>query len=147
MEATSDPGRQRSSSATKRSIGPADYAYFRRKLQARLPVLRAAIQNALLRGDSEQHTQIAGQVHDAEEDALADLLVDVNLAEISRDVQEVRDIDAAQRRILLGTYGSCVDCEEPIDWARQDAYPTAKRCLSCQQQYERTRVSASTPSL
>jgi DnaK suppressor protein len=39
----------------------------------------------LLRSDRERYADIAGQVHDAEEEAIADLLVDVSLAEITRE--------------------------------------------------------------
>jgi RNA polymerase-binding transcription factor DksA len=108
-------------------------------LRARWLALRAEIRDTLLRTDEEQYARIAGEVHDAAEDALADLLVDVNLAEITRDVQEVRDIEAALRRIATRIYGVCAQCREPIDRKRLEVYPTAKRCLSCQQAHDRAR--------
>jgi DnaK suppressor protein len=113
------------------------YPRFHHKLRARLGALRAEIREALLRSDTETYGELAGRVHDAEEESLADLLTDVNLAEISREVEEVRDINAAMRRIGEHTYGSCVDCGDPIDSARLDAYLTAKRCLTCQREDER----------
>jgi len=113
-----------------------DIAYFRRKLHEQLTFVRSTIREALLRADTEQYAQIAGQVHDAQDESLADLLVDVYLDEIDRDVQTVRDIEAAQHRILSGTYGRCLDCGEPIQFERLDAYPTAKRCLDCQVRHE-----------
>lgn len=121
--------------------------HFEQKLRARLAALRAQILSALLRSDAEAYGQLAGQVHDVEEESLADLLVDVNLAEITREVQEVRDIDAALRRILTGSYGVCVQCGAPIAERRLEAYPTAKRCLECQGAYDRTRLTAPTPTL
>jgi len=120
---------------------------FEKALRARLATLRAEIRSALLRSDSEAYSQLAGQVHDIEEEALADLLVDVNLADISREVAEVRDIDAALRRFLTGSYGVCVQCGATIAEKRLQAYPTAKRCLECQRAYERSRPTAPTPSL
>jgi RNA polymerase-binding transcription factor DksA len=36
-----------------------------------------------------------------------------------------------------GTYGECRDCGEPIALARLSAYPTAMRCLACQQRHEK----------
>jgi DnaK suppressor protein len=113
-----------------------DYPYFDQKLRARLRALRAKVRETLLRADTETYGELAGRVHDAEEESLADLLTDVNLAEISLEVQEVRDIDAAQQRIADRTYGVCMDCGEPIDPARLEAYPTAKRCLTCQRGHE-----------
>ncbi len=120
---------------------------FATALRTRLATLRAEIRDALLRSDSEAYGLLAGQVHDVEEEALADLLVDVNLAEITREVAEVRDIDAALGRILTGRYGVCVQCGAAIAEKRLQAYPTAKRCLECQGAYDRTRPSAPTPSL
>jgi len=120
---------------------------FEKALRVRLATLRAEIRTALLRSDSEAYSQLAGQVHDIEEEALADLLVDVNLADISREVAEVRDIDTALRRILTGSYGVCVQCGAAIAEKRLQAYPTAKRCLECQLAYERSRPTAPTPSL
>lgn len=125
-----------------------DLPHFQRVLQAREAQLHAAIRDALLRGDDEQYAQIAGQVHDLEDEALADLLVDVNLADITRDIQELRDVAAALRRIGLGTYGICSGCKAAIARARLEAYPTAKRCITCQQEEEaRRRSLAPTHSL
>jgi DnaK suppressor protein len=39
-------------------------------------------------------------------------------------------------RIATGQYGVCIDCETNIPFERLNAYPTAKRCLTCQQHYE-----------
>jgi DnaK suppressor protein len=113
-----------------------DYPRFHHKLRARLSALRAEIRAALLRSDTDTYGELAGQVHDAADESLADLMTDVNLAEISREIEEVRDIDAAMRRIADHTYGSCIDCGDSIDSARLEAYPTAKRCLTCQRQHE-----------
>jgi len=128
-------------------VSRSDLPYFKRALRTRSDVLRAEIRDVLRRSDSEQYADIAGQVHDAEEEALADLLVDVSLAEITRDVQEIRDIDAALRRIATGTYGTCARCREPISRARLEVYPTAKRCLSCQQIHDRERAVVRPPTL
>ena len=124
-----------------------DIAHFKRVLQARRGVLRKAVHAALLRSDEEQYAQIAGQVHDADDESIADLLVDVNLAEITREIRELRDIDAALRRIVLGTYGICVRCQDGIARERLEAYPTAKRCVACQNEEERLRAATPTPSL
>lgn len=117
------------------------------RLRARLRALQARIRTTLLRCDAEAHGQLAGQVHDAEEDALADVLVDVNLAEITREVEEVRELDAALRRIMVGVYGLCADCGERIDRRRLEAHPTAKRCLDCQRTSDRTAPAVATPKL
>lgn len=124
-----------------------DIQFFGRKLRRRLGTLRGQIQSALLRTDTEAYAQLAGQVHDIDEESLADLLVDVNLAEITRAVQEIRDIDSALRRMLIGTYGICAACGEPIPEKRLQAYPTAKRCLDCQRTHDHSTLTPSPPKL
>lgn len=120
---------------------------FRRLLKNRYQTLREEIRNELLRSDEERYIELAGRVHDPEEEAVADLLVDLNLANIDRHIQELRDIDAALIRIAEGSYGMCIDCQQPIGIERLYAYPTAKRCLRCQEAYEKTRLGTSSPSL
>jgi RNA polymerase-binding protein DksA len=122
-------------------------AHFKDQLGARSRELRSEIHDTLLRTDAETFARIAGEVRDAEEDAVADLLVDVNMAEITRDVRELRDVEAALRRIATGTYGVCLNCREPIAHARLEAYPTAKRCLPCQRRYDQSKGVAPPPSL
>jgi RNA polymerase-binding transcription factor DksA len=72
-------------------------------------------------------------------------LRDVAHAEVARDIGELRDIVAAERRIAAGRYGICIDCNDPIDHKRLEAYPTAKRCRPCQEIREKGRSAA--PSL
>jgi len=120
---------------------------FADRLRARSQALRSEIHDTLLRTDAEQYARIAGEVRDTEEDAVADLLVDVNMAEITRDVEELRDIEAAFGRIASGMYGVCVSCSEPIARERLEAYPTAKRCIPCQRRHDQSRATPPPPSL
>jgi len=53
---------------------------------------------------------------------------------------ELCDIAAAHTRMLQGTYGRCADCSHGIAFQRLQAYPTAKRCLPCQETLERRRA-------
>ena len=41
-------------------------------------------------------------------------------------------IELALRRIDSGEYGSCLQCEEPIAFARLQAQPYASLCIECQ---------------
>ena len=56
--------------------------------------------------------------------------------ELSRNASLMRDLRAALGRLADGTYGLCVDCEEPIAPRRLAAVPWALRCLSCQENAE-----------
>ena len=125
----------------------ADAALFNRRLRERWHQLRDEIRDTLLRADAEQYAVIAGEVHDLEDESLADLLTDVTHAQIGRDVDEVRDIEAALQRMAAGTYAICIRCGQPVDRRRLDAYPTAKRCLACQRLHERNRLPRQGPTL
>jgi len=47
------------------------------------------------------------------------------------ELDEIRQILEALKRISEGTYGICVHCGAPIDPKRLNALPTATRCISC----------------
>jgi DnaK suppressor protein len=53
-----------------------------------------------------------------------------------RRAAQLREIDAALRRIADGSYGECARCEEPIDSRRLDADPTARLCIDCASRVE-----------
>lgn len=108
------------------------------RLEGQLETLVEATRQILIASDDERYIALAGEVHDLEEESVADLLVDVQLADIDRHIEEIRDIEAALLRVAAESYGSCIDCGRPIGYARLSAYPTAKRCLPCQEQHEKT---------
>jgi len=107
-----------------------------RALQERSQALRRDIQRELVKADSERYEELAGRVSDSGEKAVADLLVDLDLAEITRDVEELREVEGALLRIARGTWGYCMDCGEEIEAERLAALPSASRCLRCQQRAE-----------
>ncbi|HEY7017192.1 MAG TPA: TraR/DksA C4-type zinc finger protein [Gaiellaceae bacterium] len=46
------------------------------------------------------------------------------------------EIDAALKRIEDGTYGTCVNCGEPIAQERLEALPWATLCIDCKRKDE-----------
>jgi RNA polymerase-binding transcription factor DksA len=104
--------------------------------------LREEIREGLDRTGSERYADLLSGTADAGDESVASLLTDVAHAEVARDVRELRDIAAAERRMATDVYGICIDCGGSIDYKRLDAYPTAKRCLSCQQIHEKTHSSS-----
>ena len=84
--------------------------------------------------------------HSADE-SVADLLSDLDAAEITRDVNEIRELEAARARLAAGTYGRCVDCETDIPVARLRAQPAALRCVACQASREDARPPARAEAL
>ena len=49
------------------------------------------------------------------------------------DMKLLREIDDALQRIEQGTYGVCLECEEPISVKRLEAVPWARYCVACQE--------------
>jgi DnaK suppressor protein len=50
----------------------------------------------------------------------------------SIDMKLLREISGALKRIDLGSYGVCPECEEDISVKRLDAVPWARYCVTCQ---------------
>lgn len=117
------------------------------RLRERAAQLRAEIQRTLERSADETHVRVAEQARDTEDDSFSNLIVDLNLSEIDRDADELRRIDTALARLSEGSYGVCEDCGQKIPEARLEAEPTALRCVRCQDLYERTHATGSTPRL
>jgi RNA polymerase-binding protein DksA len=124
--------------AMSHDLDPRQFDELKSSLHARARQLREEIRQTLLKSDAEQYAMIGDQVRDLEDDSFADLMVDVNLAEIDRDLQELRLVDAARSRMDDGTYGHCEGCGLPIDFARLQVAPFASRCFDCQSSFERT---------
>jgi len=122
-------------------------AWARDRLQAREAALRKEISAGLIKADRENYAELAGRVTDIAERSVATLLVDVDLAEITRDVQELREVEFAMQRLQEGSYGLCLDCEEPIDPERLQSLPSAVRCQSCQHRLENRERSPASRSL
>lgn len=120
---------------------------FKLRLHERASQLRDELQRERAKTMEETPGLVAERARDAEDDSFATLIVDTNLSEMERDVDELRMIDSALQRIDAGTYGRCVDCDRPIPIARLKAEPTAERDVQCQELYEKTHASARTPSL
>ncbi len=99
--------------------------------------------------DGEQHFADFAEAggSDQGDESVADALADIAAARVDRQVNEMRAIESARKQIKMGEYGVCGDCGEAIRFERLQAYPTAVRCVNCQQQYEKTHASENTPSI
>ncbi len=127
------------------TLETAQHATLARRLRQRYRDLWADVQRELNLG--EPYSALSGEAHDAADEATADVLVDLNLADIHRDIGEMRDIQEALQRLSAGSYGTCADCGEAIPFARLSAAPTASRCQPCQTRYEHQHVRTIGPTL
>ena len=108
-----------------------------RLLRAREGVLRNEIRTQLLESDEQHYIDLADSVGDVGDESVADMLTDVDIAEMDRDVAELRDVEAALARIKEGRYGVCTDCGREIDYDRLAAQSAATRCIDCQGKREK----------
>jgi DnaK suppressor protein len=120
---------------------------FAQVLKDRERVLRDEIRTQLLQSDEQHHVDLAGLVRDEGDDAAASMLADLDLAAVHRDVEELREVEAAQVRLKAGTYGVCMKCGVDIPYARLAAQPAARRCIDCESRLEKMYAHDSLPRL
>ena len=112
----------------------------RERLSNRGTALRAEIQRELAKSDDPRVTGFMNHFAETEAWVLADILADLDVATVTRDVTELSEVEAAFSRLDDGSYGTCSNCGEPIGWPRLNAQPTADRCIACQEKVEQRRA-------
>ena len=105
-------------------------------LEARRRATRAELQAKLNAQDNPALLGLRNRMEETDDWAVADLETALDVAEVSRDAAELREVEIAQGRVQDGTYGTCQDCGEPIPYARLAANPSAPRCIACQEKLE-----------
>jgi RNA polymerase-binding transcription factor DksA len=120
----------------KNLLSPWQTTKLKSDLRRRFEALRETVHQHLLKSDEERARLFADRAGDLEDQSVTELLIDVDRAEISREFDELRDIEEALARLRRQTYAVCLSCNTPIPYDRLAAYPTAKRCLRCQAAYE-----------
>lgn len=68
-------------------------------------------------------------------------------ADVTRDLQEFRALEAAREHIKEGEYGVCIECGSDVAYERLKAFPAALRCIECQQRHEKTYGGEPKPTL
>jgi len=106
----------------------------KRDYQTLLGEVRDELQNS---GNQHRIDILNREPGDSGDESLATSLVDLNLTTLDRHVQAIKDIESTFQRIRSGEYGVCIDCGDYIAFNRLQAYPTAKRCIVCQEKRER----------
>jgi DnaK suppressor protein len=129
------------------SLLPTQISRLEQKLNLRKITLLAQIHSTTNHRFDEPYATLTGEVSDMADAASADLLVDIDHALIGIELEELRDIEAAQTRIKKQIYGVCEECGLPIAYARLKVYPTARRCTLCQGVHEHTYHGASHASI
>lgn len=104
--------------------------------------LREEINSRQKSGEDSANVQTR-EVNDQEDQASSRERSTVQDAEVQRDSNELADVRAALARLTDGSYGTCIDCGQPIELQRLAAMPAAARCIACQTQFEAHAIPVS----
>ena len=122
-------------------------AQLKTRLQELYLKLREEVRAELERSGDERYIDLAGSVADPGDESVADMLVDVDAALVDRQVNEMRLVEAALKRLAALDFGDCVECGGEIGFERLMAYPTAQRCIRCQELHEKTYMHENRPTM
>ena len=113
-------------------MNPLQLLYFRKKLEAwRAELLDEA--NETISGLSQENLHQPDQMDRAQIESNAAL----DLRTRDRERKLLQKIESALRRIDDGSYGYCVETDEPINLRRLEARPIASLSLHAQERHER----------
>ena len=81
-------------------------------------------------------------VRDSVEDGDARMAVSVDLVQLQRQEDELREVRHARDRMRSGDYGRCEECDEPIPFERLKVRPEARFCLKHEEAWEKAHPRA-----
>jgi DnaK suppressor protein len=85
------------------------------------------------------------EVRDALDGLHGDIQQDLDLAMLQMKAEMLHHVDAALRRLAVGRYGDCIDCNKEIPDDRLRALPFAARCVACENAREDGAVRQPAP--
>lgn len=123
------------------ALTPQQRDELRSLIEERRRALIAELHDDTDRVREDRFQDIAGPAPDTGDQSVATLIGDLDHAEVSRDMTELRALDATRSRMEEGTYGTCIDCGGEIEYERLRASLSALRCIRCQRLHEKTYAS------
>ena len=116
-------------------------------LETRRDALLNELREDAERAREQPYAEHAGTAPDTGDESVATLIADLEQADMTRDLDEYRALEAARARVKSGEYGICIDCGNDIGYDRLKAFPSALRCIQCQERHEKTFGGNPKPSL
>jgi RNA polymerase-binding transcription factor DksA len=107
--------------------------------RARIEELRHAANR--LTADAQEATErelSSAEQHPAEL-ASETIGLEIDHSVLQHAERELLELEAAVKRVDLGSYGNCEACGQPISEARLDALPAARYCIEDQAKLDRGR--------
>jgi len=107
------------------------------ELRKRQQALLEEVRNELDERENQHLSALMGNdPGDSGDLSLADELADLNILRVDRQIKELREIEIKLTQTKEGSLNECIDCDMEIGLQRLLAYPTAMRCVSCQERHE-----------
>jgi len=122
------------------ALTPEQTQELQRAVEQRRAALLAEVTRDLSKMREDRLADLAGPVGDPGDESVASVISDLDQADATRDISELRMLDAARKRMVDGSYGMCSNCGQEIGFARLQANPAAERCIACQTQFEKTHA-------
>lgn len=117
-------------------LAPGSHQEFKELLAERKRRLWTELREEIFRTTGEG---LAGEYdipQDVGDSSILDLLADAGLAVADIRREELTQLEEAQRRLEMGTYGKCEMCGRPIGAQRLNLVPFARFCVHCQAEQE-----------
>ncbi len=122
---------------TTAALSPSDRERLRSALESRRQTLRNEARAQMQGSGDDRVVGLANRIGETDDWAVADALAELDIGQVRHTLAELAEVDAALARMRDGTYGECLDCGTTIAAARLFAYPAARRCIACQQAFEK----------
>lgn len=105
-------------------------------LRERRKDILGALYRRLHHADAPDELAMVNYFDTIDDRAGAASMNDTELAQLSHEMDELRQLDLALARVIGGDYGQCAACGEAIAAARLQAEPAATMCIACQTRAE-----------
>ena len=115
------------------------------KIKVVLLARKKELEEAITQLQSEGGAKI-DQVQDQADQALSSAFETLKSSLHNNEYEEYKMIEKALEMVDAGTYGKCVECQQPISEKRLQSYPNATRCLPCQEVAEEEKEKNTTQS-
>src|SRR3982750_3144851 len=90
-------------------------------MDQRRNALVAELREDAARTREQPYSEHAGPAPDTGDESVATLIADLEQADMTRDLDEFRALEAARDRLAQGAYGVCLDCGNDIGFERLKA--------------------------
>jgi len=97
-------------------------------------------ENVLMKSQAEASGDISSHTFHIADAASDTFERDFSIGLASNEMEIVRQIDLALRKIEDAIYGICDVCSKPIPKRRLDALPYVRNCMKCQEKIEKQQT-------